>query len=349
MAARCAPIAEPASLTQQPSALASYVAGLRRRPLACRETVDTGFPGGAATQRSHTGLVIAQLFRQGGRMKRRSVIAALAGLLVASERPLAQQVPAKIPGVGILAPAESDKTAFFDAFRAGLRELGYVEGRNIILEFRLAHFDYTLLPGLAQKLVDLPVDVLVASGGPTARIAMEATREIPIITIGVDPALFGRVGSLARPRVNVTGFTLMTPELTAKRLEVLRSALPNITAVAVLLNTANPSSKAYWQTTEEAAWSFGLPIVARVEAESVEALLALRPTAFTDAGAVVVMQDGLFWNHRRDVLALVNSARLPAIYAEREFADDGGLIAYGPNISDNFRRSQDKSFVIKPS
>jgi putative ABC transport system substrate-binding protein len=82
-----------------------------------------------------------------------------------------------------------------------------------------------------------------------------------------------------------------------------------------------------------------LPIVARVEAESVEALLALRPTAFTDAGAVVVMQDGLFWNHRRDVLALVSSARLPAIYAEREFADDGGLIAYGPNISDNFRRA----------
>jgi putative ABC transport system substrate-binding protein len=93
---------------------------------------------------------------------------------------------------------------------------------------------------LAQKLVDLPVDVLVASGGPTARIAMEATREIPIVTIGVDPALFGRVGSLARPRVNVTGFTLMTPELTAKRVEVLLSALPNITAVAVLAQYRKP-------------------------------------------------------------------------------------------------------------
>jgi putative ABC transport system substrate-binding protein len=93
------------------------------------------------------------------------------------------------------------------------------------------------------------------------------------------------------------------------------------------------------RTTEEAARSLGLPIVARVEVESVEALLALRPTALTDANAIVVMQDGMFWNHRRDVLALVNSARLPAIYAEREFADDGGLIAYGANISDNFRRA----------
>ena len=124
-----------------------------------------------------------------------------------------------------------------------------------------------------------------------------------------------------------------------KRLEVLLSALPNIAAVAVLLNPANPATNAYWQTTEEAARSFGLLSVARVEAESIKALLALRPTAFTGASAVVVMQDGLFWNHRRDVLALVNSAQLPAVYAEREYADDGGLIAHGPNISDNFRRA----------
>jgi putative ABC transport system substrate-binding protein len=168
---------------------------------------------------------------------------------------------------------------------------------------------------------------------------MEATGEIPIVTIGVDPELLRLVGSLARPRVNVTGFTNMGRELTAKRLEVLLSALPNIAAVAVLLNPANPATNAYWQTTEEAARSFGLLSVARVEAESIKALLALRPTAFTGASAVVVMQDGLFWNHRRDVLALVNSAQLPAVYAEREYADDGGLIAHGPNISDNFRRA----------
>ena len=178
---------------------------------------------------------------------------------------MAQQAPAKIPRVGILAPAESDKITIFDVFRAGLRDLGYLEGRNIILEFRLAYFDYTLLPRLAQKLVNLPVDVIVTSGGPAARIAMEATSELPIVTVGVDPALSALIGNLARPHANVIGFSFMTPELTAKRLELLQTALPQISAVAVLLNPANPASKVYLQTTEEAAQSLGLLIVARVE------------------------------------------------------------------------------------
>jgi hypothetical protein len=200
------------------------------------------------------------------RVKRRSIIVALAALVVASKGTAsAQQASPKIPRVGILAPAETDKTAFFVAFRSGLRDLGWVEGRNIILEFRLAHFDWTLLPRLAQDLVNLPVDVIVTSGGGAARIAMEATSKIPIVTIGVDPALFGLVESLARPRVNVTGFSLMSPELTAKRLEILRTTFPHISTVAVLVNTANPASKSYLQLTEDAARSLGLPIVTRVE------------------------------------------------------------------------------------
>jgi putative tryptophan/tyrosine transport system substrate-binding protein len=271
--------------------------------------------------------------------RRRVLLFGLAALLVAPERTSGQQASTKIPRVGILAPAESDRTTFFDAFRAGLRQFGYVEGGNLILEFRLAHFDYALLPGLAQELVNLPVDVIVTSSGPAARIAMEATSEIPIVTVGVDPALFGLVGSIARPRVNVTGFTVMTPELTPKRLEILRTTCPHISTVSVLLNPANPNSKGYLQATEEAARALDLPIVARVEAASVDALLALRPTAFSYASAVVVIQDGLLWNHRREVLALVNSAHLPAVYAEREFADDGGLISYGANISDSFRHA----------
>jgi putative tryptophan/tyrosine transport system substrate-binding protein len=287
--------------------------------------------------RRHTGKALGH--SQTPRYGRRTIIVAFAALLVASKRTGAQQASPKIPRVGILASAETDKTTFFDAFRVGMRDLGWSEGRNIILEFRLAHFDWTLLPRLAQELVNLRVEVIVTSGGPAARIAMEATRDIPIVTLGVDPALFDLVESLARPRVNVTGFSFMSPELTAKRLEILRTTFPHISTVAVLVNTANPASKSYLQRTEDAAWLLGLSIVARVEAASVDALLALRPTAFGDASAVVVMQDGLLWNHRREVLALVNSARLPAIYAEREFADDGGLISYGANISDSFRRA----------
>jgi len=119
----------------------------------------------------------------------------------------------------------------------------------------------------------------------------------------------------------------------------LRAALPNITAVAALVNPANPSQKLAFEETETAARSMGLGSVGRAEAESAAALRALRPAVFSGASAVVVVPDGLFYSYRRDVVALVNAARLPAIYPEREYADDGGLMAYGANASDNFRRA----------
>ena len=268
------------------------------------------------------------------------MIAGLAALLVAPERLSAQQAPPKISRVGFLTAEDSAETATADAFRAGLRDLGYVEGRNIILEFRVGHGDYPLLRRLAAELVSLPVDVIVTAGGPTARLALEATKEIPIVTTGVDPLLFNLVGSLARPRVNVTGFTLMGPELAAKRLDILRTTFPQISALAVFLNPANTAVDTYWRITEQAARSFGLR-VARVEAESAEALRALRPTVFAGSSAVAVIPDPIFWNRRRDIVALVNAARLPGIYPEREYADDGGLMAYGANTPDNFRRAVD--------
>jgi putative ABC transport system substrate-binding protein len=127
------------------------------------------------------------------------VIAGLAGLLVALERASAQRASAKIPRAGFLTAEDSAETATADAFRAGLRDLGYVEGHDIILEFRVGHGDYTLMRRLAAELASMPVDVIVTAGGPVARIALEATREIPIVTTGVDPLLFDLVGSLARP------------------------------------------------------------------------------------------------------------------------------------------------------
>jgi putative ABC transport system substrate-binding protein len=247
-------------------------------------------------------------------MKRRSVIlTGFAALLLAPDHASAQQPPAKIPRVGFLTAEDSAKTATAEAFRAGLRDLGYVEGRDLILEFRVGHGDWTLMRRLAAELVSMPVDVIVTAGGPVARIALEATKAIPIVTTGVDPLLFALVGSLAHPGVNVTGFTLMAPELCAKRVEVLRTTFPLISAMAVFLNPANSSTDAYWRTTAEAARSLGLP-TARVEAESAEALLALRPNVFSGSNAVVVIPNAIFWNRRRDIVALVNAARLPAIY-----------------------------------
>src|SRR5262249_37066464 len=145
--------------------------------------------------------------RGGDRMRRHSLIAGLAGLLIAPEHPAAQQALSKIPRVGILSAADTDKTAIFDAFRAGLRDLGYTDGRNIILEFRLARANLALLPKLAAELGNLPVDIAVADNG--LELLARATRTIPIVAIMGDPMLFGVVSSLSRPGGNVTGFSLM--------------------------------------------------------------------------------------------------------------------------------------------
>ena len=273
-------------------------------------------------------------------MRRRSVvIAGLAALLLAPKRSGAQQPKSKIPRVGILSVADNERAAIFDAFRQGLRDLGYVEGRNIILEFRLAHGNLSLGPQLAAELVALPVDVIVVEG--VTADAAAASDRIPVVSpVMMDPVQRGLAASLARPGRNITGFTLMHTELNAKRLELLRTAFPHITAVTALVNPANPSHKLAFEQTETAAQSLGLGSVARAEAESAAALRALPPAVFSGAGAVVV-PDGMFYNFRRDVVALVNEARLPAIYPERDYADDGGLMAYGANAPDNFRRAAD--------
>jgi putative ABC transport system substrate-binding protein len=269
-------------------------------------------------------------------MRRRSVIiGGIAALLLAPEHPSAQ-LAAKVARVGILTPADSDRTPIFHAFRQGLRELGWVEGDNIILEFRLAHGDLTLLPGMAEELVNLPVDVIVSDGG--LDVLAGATHTIPIVAMMGDPMQFGVVSSLSRPGGNVTGFTFMHKELSAKRLEMLHTAFPDISAVAVLRNPSTGGTTAL-QATEEAARSIGLMKLVTVAAGSVDTLRALSPTVFAGVGGVVVLGDGMFWNNRRDIVALLNAARLPAIYPEREYVEDGGLMAYGTNAPDNFRRA----------
>jgi putative ABC transport system substrate-binding protein len=279
----------------------------------------------------------------GYRMKRRGVIAGLAALLGAPEHPAAQQPSGTVPRVGILTPGNDERTRSIDAFREGLRDLGYVEGRNIILEFRFAGGDPAQGQRLAAELVAAPVDVIVTEGFVPEAAAV--TERIPIVA----PALWDAVGqglalSLARPSRNITGFTVMVTELVVKRLELLRTAFPQITTIAALVNPSGPGRKFIFELLgqiETAARSMGLGNVQRVEAESAAALRALRPAVFSGASGVVVVPQGLFYNFRRDVVALVNEAKLPAIYPEREYADDGGLMAYGANLPDNFRRAAD--------
>ena len=273
-------------------------------------------------------------------MRRRSVITGgLAALLLAPGPAYAQQPPAKIPRVGILSMADNEGAPMFEAFRAGLRDLGYIEGRNIILEFRFARGNRSLGPQLTAELAALPLDVIVSEGvGPLA--TLDPAGRIPIVSpVMMNPVELGLVASLARPGGNITGFTLMHTELNGKRLELLHTTFPLITTAAALVNPAALGQGLAFEQTETAARLLGLGDVRRVEAASATALRALRPDAFSGAGGVVVIPDGLFYDYHRDVVALVNEARLPAIYPEREYADDGGLMAYGANVADNFRRA----------
>jgi putative ABC transport system substrate-binding protein len=245
-------------------------------------------------------------------MRRRDLIAArLAAPGLAPARSIAQQQPAaRMPRVGILTPASSGETPIFAAFKQALLELGYAEGRNIVLEFRLARGDFSLLPRLAAELVAEPVDVIVTDGSQATLVAGRATTRIPIVMgAGSDPVTLGLASGHSHPGGNVTGFTLMGAELNLKRLELLRTFVPNATTVAMLINPSNPISA---DESKEAARRMGLRIIPRVEPVDAEALLALVPSVFAGAAGVIVLPDPMFWNRRQIIISLINAARLPA-------------------------------------
>ena len=177
--------------------------------------------------------------------------------LIGSGRSLAQS--SRVPRVGFLTPASSDRTIPISAFRTALAELGYVEGQNVTLEFRLAHGDISRLPVLAGELVALPADVIVVDGGITVPAVMNATKIIPIVmaTAG-DPVALGYVQSLSRPGGNVTGFSLISGELNQKRLDLLRAAFPAVENVAVLFNPQNPTARAGLAPVEDAGEKLGI-------------------------------------------------------------------------------------------
>jgi ABC-type uncharacterized transport system substrate-binding protein len=273
-------------------------------------------------------------------MRRRTIIVGLASVFI-SKLSVAQQPSSKIPRVGILSPADSDRAVTLEAFRAGLRDLGYTEGQNIALEFRLGRGDSSLLPQLAAELVKIPVDAILVDGGPgVARVVMQLTDRIPVVSAtGGDPVATGLVSNLAHPGGNITGFTLGHSELNPKRLELLRAAFPNVFAVAALVNSSNANASEYLNEIEKAGPAIGVQKITPVEVPNLDALRSLKPTVVAGHDGVVVLPDAVFWNHRRVIVALLEAARLPAIYPEREYADDGGLMAYGANVADNFRRA----------
>jgi putative tryptophan/tyrosine transport system substrate-binding protein len=276
-------------------------------------------------------------------MKRREFITLLGGAAAAGSVtrviPAMAEQPGKVPRVGILTPAENAATPIFDAFRKGLRDLGYVEGKTIVLDFRFAKGSINALTGLAAELVRSPVDVIVVDGTAATSAALDATRTIPIVIGGSgDPVLLGFVASIRRPGGNVTGMTIRGDTLSSKRVELLKQAFPRIASVSVLINPKNVSMSLSLGATKEAAGTLGIRL-APLAASAPDELGALSAADLTGSDALTVLPDAMFWNHRATIIAIAQAAHLPAIYPEREYADDGGLIAYGPNIPDSFRRA----------
>jgi putative ABC transport system substrate-binding protein len=279
-------------------------------------------------------------------MDRREFVGILAGGLLAAPLAAEAQQAGKVYRIGYLSlgSLESPETrASLDAFRQGLRERGYVEGQNIVIEYRSADGKIERLPGLASELARLKVDLIVAGATPGARAARQATTTIPIIAPNMgDPVRDGLVASLARPGANLTGSTFLGPELVPKRLGLLKEALPAVSRVAVLWHPGafgERTMKDMVKETEAAARTLGVQLQF-VEARGPDEFdRAFSAMARERADAFIVFPSVMLFSERRRIVALAAQSRLPAMYQSREFVELGGLIGYGASIPDGTRRA----------
>jgi putative ABC transport system substrate-binding protein len=234
----------------------------------------------------------------------------------------------------------ASNAANLEAFRQGLRELGYVEGRNYIIEYRSADGRRERFPDLATELVRLKVDVIVTRGTPAVMAAKNATGAIPVVMAASgDPVLSGVVASLARPGGNVTGLSAIVVEVSGKRLELLREVVPGVSRIAVLFNMSNPTDALQWKETENAASSLRVQLQLLDVRKPGDFATAFDAAIKQRAGALFVGVDALTWANRRPIVDLAAKNRLPAIYAAREFVDAGGLISYGVSYPHLYHRA----------
>jgi putative ABC transport system substrate-binding protein len=272
-------------------------------------------------------------------MDRRTFIGGVAVSCLATVGIARAQQAAKVWRIGVLASAPRD-SLLIEAFRQGLRELGYVEGQNVRFEYRFAGGQNNLLAGFAADLVRARVDLILTDGNAAVHAAKDATTTIPIVmgTSG-DPISSGAVKSLGHPGGNVTGLTLLGVELAGKKLELISTAVHNVLAVAFLINPTNPQSGPLRIETEAAARSRGLRLVATSASNPKDLDQAFEEAARSRVQAMVTMPDAMFWNFRKQLVDLSARSRLPTIFAEREFVEAGGLMSYGPSVPRNFRRA----------
>jgi putative ABC transport system substrate-binding protein len=255
----------------------------------------------------------------------------------------AAQPPEKVPRVGYLIPgshSDPQRQRLLEAFRQGLRELGYVDGQNIAIESRWAEGKADRLPGLAADLVRRKVDVIVAQSGAATQAAQQATRTIPIVmSLSNDAVGSGLVASLARPGGNVTGLTIMAPDLAGKQFQLLKEVVPKVSRVALLTNPANPASARFVREAEAAARALGVGLQTLETRNPQEIDSAFAAMTRERAGALLVLPDGIFLSQRRHIAELATKRRLPSVYGVGEYAEAGGLMAYGASHIDLVRRA----------
>jgi putative ABC transport system substrate-binding protein len=278
-------------------------------------------------------------------MRRREFIAALGGAAATWPLAVRSQQVGKIYRIGILEPIPAARNAAnLDALRKGLRELGCVEGRNLVIEYRSADGRAERFPDLASELVRLKVDLIVTRGTPATIAAKNATETIPVVmaAMGGPGAI---VATFAHPGGNITGVTTFSTELTAKRIEIIKELVPSLSRVALLHNMGNPAAPPEWEETKTAARSLGLQAELLDVRSQGDLSGAFELAVRQHVHALVIGADGLTQTHQQTIVDLLARNRLPAVYPARDFVEAGGLIAYGVNYPDLYFRFA--SFVDK--
>jgi putative ABC transport system substrate-binding protein len=274
----------------------------------------------------------------GGYMRRREFLGVLGGAAAAWPLAARAQQTANMPRLAVLNPGDGPSSPQITAFRQGLRDLGYVESRNIAIDWRFLESGSGGLVEAAHDLVQRKPDVIVATGGPAVRAVQQATSTIPIImSFSGDPVGTGLVASLARPGANLTGLSLMSPDLTAKRMELLKEAFPQIRRVATFWNPDDPVYRLEMEQAEIASRSLGIAL-RPIQIRSRSDIDAAFPDS-SNADGLIVFAHVLTTANRDRLIGLANGRRLPAMYGLKEYASDGGLMSYGPSRSELYRRT----------
>jgi putative tryptophan/tyrosine transport system substrate-binding protein len=273
--------------------------------------------------------------------KRRLGSFALCAMLFALCSTAEAQQTTKVPRIGVLgASTLSSNRARIEELRQGLRQLGYVEGKNIVIEWRFAEGKTVRLADLTAELLRLKVDLIVAFGPTSTRAAKEATNSIPIVMAQVnDPVGAGFVASLARPGGNITGSSVMAPDLSGKQLELLKEIVPKLSHVAVFGTSVQPGNAQSVQESELAARALSIQLHYIDVLDPKEIETAYQNAAKQRSQAVLVLQSPVFSSRRQLLVELAIKNRLPVIYPQSDYMDAGGLMFYGPSMADSFRRT----------